>query len=68
MKSSENWDKYTSGVVLADGYLNAPLIDLESKGVADRDFLPHKPLTGEVESKANVSVETFPDRTSRASG
>ena len=64
----KDWDHYSSGIVLEDGYLNTPLMHSQDIGIADLSFLLHQPLTGKVKSKANVSVQTFPDGTSRASG
>ncbi len=63
----KNWDKYSSGVVMEDGFLNVPLMKSQDLGTNDFNFLLHKPLTGEVDSESNVSVKTFPDGLSQAS-
>ena len=55
----KHWDRYSSGVVMKDGLLNAPLMNRQDeKNDEPFEFLLHKPLTGETESESAVSVST----------
>jgi len=63
----KTWDKYSSGIVMENGELNSPLNDHQDVGTANFNFLLYQPLTGEVESKASVSVTTSSDKLSTAS-
>ena len=50
----EDWDRYSAGMVMNDGYLNTPLSDAPIDGTYE--FLLYKPDTGEVVKKSSVSV------------
>jgi hypothetical protein len=50
----EDWDRYSAGMVMDDGYLNTPLSDAPINGTYE--FLLYKPDTGEVVKKSSVSV------------
>ena len=63
----KTWDQYSSGIVMENGELNAPLNDHQDVGTANFNFLLYQPLTGEVKSKSSVSVTTSSDKTSTAS-
>ncbi len=63
----KTWDSYSSGIVMENGELNAPLNDHQDVGTANFNFLLYQALTGEVESKSSVSVTTSSDKLSTAS-
>ncbi len=63
----KTWDKYSSGIMMEDGELNSPLKDNQDVGTNNFDFLLYEPITGEVESKASVSVTTTNEGLSTAS-
>ena len=50
----EDWDHYSAGMVMDDGYLNTPLSDAPINGTYE--FLLYKPDTGEVVKKSSVAV------------
>jgi hypothetical protein len=50
----KDWDRYSAGMVMADGHLNTPLSDAPINGTYE--FLLYKPDTGEVAKKSSVSV------------
>ena len=63
----KTWDKYSSGIMMENGELNSPLKDNQDVGPDTFDFLLYQPITGEVESKASVSVTTTNQGLSTAS-
>ena len=54
----KEWDKYSSGVVLEDGVLNAPLLGKQDEGTQSFNFLLYNKEKGDTASLPNVSVTT----------
>ena len=54
----KEWDSYSSGIVMDDGVLNAPLMRSQKNGTQDFNFLLYEKTTGEVKSLSSVSVDT----------
>ena len=50
----EDWDRYSAGMIMDNGYLNTPLSDAPANGTYE--FLLYKPDTGEVVKKSSVTV------------
>ena len=61
----KHWDSYSSGVVMADGTLNAPLMQGQSNGTRNYNFLLYNKTNGTTEHKSNISVATS-DKISKA--
>ena len=54
----KHWDSYSSGIVMADGTLNAPLMQGQDNGTRNYNFLLYNKTTGATEYKSNISVTT----------
>lgn len=54
----KKWDFYSSGVVMEDGVLNAPMIPPQRGGTRDFEFLLYSKDDGSTVTKSNISVTT----------
>ena len=63
----KDWDSYSSGVVMQDGVLNAPLMNKQDVGTKNFSFLLYNKTNGDIQSLSTVSVTTAGDISTAAS-
>jgi len=63
----KDWDSYSSGVVMEDGVLNAPLMNKQDAGTQNFSFLLYNKTNGDIQSLSTVSVTTAGDISTAAS-